>query len=144
MKYSQTAAGLFCHNCWNIWLCLHLLIRLSRCCRWGIRHLRNTSFHFNFLIVYKVNKTAWKGDLPAARPLLAQETPTQNKRIYIYASSGIRTHDPSVWAGEYSRLSRSTLNFIFLVWKHLVVAAVPFRCLPHPASLVHYEERPGV
>jgi hypothetical protein len=38
---------------------------------------------------------------PVARPLPSQSnTNTEETRTHIHASSGIRTHDPSVWAGD--------------------------------------------
>jgi hypothetical protein len=58
-----------------------------------------------FLNLYPVGRTPWTGEQPVARPLPTHwTTQTQNKRIQIsmpiYASSRIRTHDPSVRAGE--------------------------------------------
>jgi hypothetical protein len=45
--------------------------------------------------------TPWTGDQPVARPLHTHKTTqTQNKRTDTHASSGIRTSDPSFWAGE--------------------------------------------
>jgi hypothetical protein len=65
---------------------------------------------FSFLILYTSGRTPWMGDQPVARPL-----PTQNNKNRINAhpdihnSSGIRTHDPSVPAGEdCSCLDRAT------------------------------------
>jgi hypothetical protein len=56
---------------------------------------------FQFLNLYTVGRTPWEGDQPVTRPLPAHRTAqTQNKLTDIHASSGIRTHDPSVRAGE--------------------------------------------
>jgi hypothetical protein len=41
-------------------------------------------------------KAPWAGDQPVARPLPTQDTINAD----IHASIGIRTQDPSVWAGE--------------------------------------------
>jgi hypothetical protein len=50
----------------------------------------------SFLILYIVGTAPWTVNLPVARPL-----PTHRTNAYtLYASSGIRTHDPSVRAGE--------------------------------------------
>jgi hypothetical protein len=63
---------------------------------------------FGFLILYTVGRTPWTGDQSVARPLPAHRTAqTQNKLTAIDASSGIRTHDPSVSAGEDSSCLRS-------------------------------------
>jgi hypothetical protein len=52
---------------------------------------------FRLLNVYTVGRTPWTGDQPVARPLLTHRTAHTAE---IHASSGIRTHDPSVRAGE--------------------------------------------
>jgi hypothetical protein len=50
---------------------------------------------------YTVGRTPWTGDQPVARPLPTHRTTqTQNICTGIEASSGIRTHDPSVRVGE--------------------------------------------
>jgi hypothetical protein len=53
---------------------------------------------------YTVGRIPWPGNQPDARPLPAHRTAkTQNKRTQTSnASSGIRTHDPSVRASEDS------------------------------------------
>jgi hypothetical protein len=60
---------------------------------------------FSFLIFYTVGRTPWTGDQPVAR-LLPAHTGHHKHRINahtdIHASSGIRTHDPSVRASEDS------------------------------------------
>jgi hypothetical protein len=62
---------------------------------------------FSFLIFYAVGMTPWAGTQPFARPLAAHRTAqTQWMHRDIHASSGIRTHDPSVWAGEDSSCLR--------------------------------------
>jgi hypothetical protein len=50
---------------------------------------------FQFLNLYTVGRTPWTGDQPVA-------THTEKSHSDIHASSGIRTHDPSVRAGEDS------------------------------------------
>jgi hypothetical protein len=50
-----------------------------------------------FLTLYTVDRTTWTGDQPVARPL---PTHRINAHTDIHASSGIRTHDPSVRKGE--------------------------------------------
>jgi hypothetical protein len=52
---------------------------------------------------YTVGRTPWTGDHPVAMSLPTHRTThTQNtsKHTDIYASSGIRTHDPTVQAEE--------------------------------------------
>jgi hypothetical protein len=45
--------------------------------------------------------TPWTGYQPVARPLRTQDnTNTEKTQTYIHASSGIGTHDSSVWWGE--------------------------------------------
>jgi hypothetical protein len=56
---------------------------------------------FQFLNLYRVGITPWTGDEPFARPLPTRRTTqTQNKLTDIHASSGIRTHDSNIRAGE--------------------------------------------
>jgi hypothetical protein len=56
---------------------------------------------FQFLNLYTVGRTSWKGDQPFARPLLTHRTTqTQSKRTDMHASSGIRNHDLSVREDE--------------------------------------------
>jgi hypothetical protein len=52
---------------------------------------------FSFLILYVVGRTPWTGYQPVARPLPAHRI---NAHTDIHASCGLRTHDPSVRAGE--------------------------------------------
>jgi hypothetical protein len=62
---------------------------------------------FSSFLIYRVGGTPWTGDQPVARPLPTHRTTqTQNKRTDIHASGGIRTHDPSVRAGEDSTCLR--------------------------------------
>jgi hypothetical protein len=62
---------------------------------------------FNFLILYTVGRTLWTGDQPVAMPLPTHRTTqTQNKPHRHPCVSGIRTHDPSVWASEDSSCLR--------------------------------------
>jgi hypothetical protein len=62
----------------------------------------------NFLILYTVGKTPWTGG--SARHKAAtcthDSTDTEKTHTDIHASGGIRTHDPSVWAGEDSSCLR--------------------------------------
>jgi hypothetical protein len=56
---------------------------------------------FSFLLLYRVFSTHWTGDQPVAKQLPTHGTKqTQNKHTDIHALSGIRTHDPSIAAGE--------------------------------------------
>jgi hypothetical protein len=56
---------------------------------------------FRFLILYTVGRTPWTGDQPDARPIPIQHnTNTEQTHTYIHVLSGIRTHEPSVRAGE--------------------------------------------
>jgi hypothetical protein len=58
--------------------------------------------------LYTAGTTPWTGDQPVIRPLPThRKTQTQNKSTDIHASSGIRTHDPSVRAGEDGLCLRS-------------------------------------
>jgi hypothetical protein len=56
---------------------------------------------FQFLNLYTVGMTPWTGDQPVARPLPTRRT-TQTEWTHtgMHASSGIRTHHPSIRAGE--------------------------------------------
>jgi hypothetical protein len=58
----------------------------------------NLGRFFSFLIFFTIGRTPWKGDQAVARPLPAHRT--VQTHTDIYASCRIRTHDPSVWAGE--------------------------------------------
>jgi hypothetical protein len=53
---------------------------------------------FSLPILYTDGKTPWTGDQPIAMPLLIHRTTHADN----HASSGIRTHDLSVCAGEDS------------------------------------------
>jgi hypothetical protein len=54
---------------------------------------------FTFVILHTVGRTPWTGDQTVARPLPTHRT-AKIQNIQNNASSGIRTHDPSVGAGE--------------------------------------------
>jgi hypothetical protein len=54
---------------------------------------------FRFLNLYRVGRTPLMGDQSVAWPL--------HTHTDIYASSGIRTHDPSVRASEDNALDRA-------------------------------------
>jgi hypothetical protein len=61
---------------------------------------------FSFLTL--VDRTPWTGDQLVARPLPAHDSiNTKWTQTDIHASSGIRTHDPRIWAGEDSSCLRS-------------------------------------
>jgi hypothetical protein len=73
---------------------------------WLYNHLLDLGRFYSFFNLYTVGRTPWMGDQPVSRSLPTHRTAqTQNKRTQtsiIHASSGIRTHDASVWAGEHS------------------------------------------
>jgi len=73
--------------------------RLSRIRRLG---LFGSEFIFwNLWIYWTIGRTPWTGDRPDARPLPAHRVTQHTKtRTRIHASSGIRTHDPSVRLAE--------------------------------------------
>jgi energy-coupling factor transporter transmembrane protein EcfT len=74
----------------------------------GLLACSSSEFIFWNLGIYcTVGRTPWTGHRPDARPL-----PTHRKtRTHIHASSGIRTHDPSVLAVEDSTcLNRSAIG----------------------------------
>jgi hypothetical protein len=52
-------------------------------------------------LLYTAGRTPWTRDQPIARPLPAYST-TQTEYMHtdIHDSSGIQTHDPSIWVGE--------------------------------------------
>jgi hypothetical protein len=64
----------------------------------GALGIREAPFHVSFIVVQTVGRTPWTGDQPDARPQLTQNTNRINADIHD--SSGIRTHYPSVSAGE--------------------------------------------
>jgi hypothetical protein len=56
---------------------------------------------FQFLNPYILGTTLWTGDQPVAKPLPTHRTTqTEETHTDIHASSGIRTYDPNVRAGE--------------------------------------------
>jgi hypothetical protein len=56
---------------------------------------------FSVFDLYTTGRTPWTGDQPVVRQLLTQaNTNTEQTHANIHASSGIRTHDFSIWAGE--------------------------------------------
>jgi hypothetical protein len=104
MRVSVTWVSLIPIGCLSS---LHDSVKLQRLCTlslslWLYRPLDIGRF-FSFLILYTASRTPWTGDHPIARPLPTHRTTqTQNKHAHtdFNASSGIRTHDPSVRAGE--------------------------------------------
>jgi hypothetical protein len=86
-------------NTWNIHFTLNFIIIVVVVFQ-GLGLLACSGFRTYFSETYEsiwtVGKTPCAGDRPDARPL-----PTQDN-THIHASSGIRTHDPSVRAAEDS------------------------------------------
>jgi hypothetical protein len=87
----------------------------KRVSTYGCTVLVDLGRFFSFLILYTVGRTPSTGDQPVARPLPTHRTTqTQNKRTHTHThththtrtSGGIRTHDPSVRAGEDSSCLR--------------------------------------
>jgi hypothetical protein len=72
--------------------------------QWLYSPLLGPGLCFSFVILYTVGRTPWTGDQPVTRPLPTHRTvQTKNKRTQTSnASSGIRTHVPSVRADEDS------------------------------------------
>jgi hypothetical protein len=65
-----------------------------------------------------VGTIPWIGDQPVARPLpMYRRTQTKNKSTDIPVSSEIRTHDPSVRAGEDNSCSRLRVH-CERIWKY--------------------------
>jgi hypothetical protein len=70
---------------------------------WFYRPLWGLARFFSFLILYKIGWTPWTGDQPVTVPYLHTEQHKHRINAHdtdIHASSGIRTHDPSVQASE--------------------------------------------
>jgi hypothetical protein len=65
---------------------------------WSLGHPWNALFHFSFLILIQTVELLGWGMSPSQGHYLYKHTINTN----IHALSGIRTHDPTVWAGEYS------------------------------------------
>jgi hypothetical protein len=61
---------------------------------------------FSFLIFYTVGRTPWTGDQPSQGRYLHTGQYKHNKRTQTSMPCGIRTHDPSVRAGEDSSCLR--------------------------------------
>jgi hypothetical protein len=68
--------------------------------QWLYSYFLRPSRIFSFLILYTDSRTPWTRDQPVARPLPTHRTELAHRDIH--ASSGIRTHDPSVRASEDS------------------------------------------
>jgi hypothetical protein len=74
--------------------------------------------------IWTVGRTPWTGDQPDARPLHTHRTTQRRKmRTYIHASSGVRTHDPSVRAAEDSTYLRPLGH-----WDHLPLWIIKVQC----------------
>jgi hypothetical protein len=106
----------FCGNPLN-YIFIHSFIHSSMALQpfvgpWPLLQFRN--------LFYTVGRTSWTGDQPVARQLPTHRvTQTQNKRTQTSMPlSGIRTHDPSVRAGEDSSCLRKRghcdrLNYVY-------------------------------
>jgi hypothetical protein len=74
-------------------------------------------------LFWRFVRTPWTGYQPNARPLPTQDNTIQkNADTHIHASSGIRTHDPSVRAVEDSTCLRPRGHWDRLVdYKCLII-----------------------
>jgi hypothetical protein len=100
LTYSISNVLIFIHaqnfhgNHWSKKSYLHSIYQwvYSPCGPWPV---------FQSLNLYKVGRTPWTGDQSFARPTRTHgTTQIQKTQTDIHASSGIRTHDPSLRAGE--------------------------------------------
>jgi hypothetical protein len=107
---------------WNCWNCLNVCCstvgwHLSECLeenyeylfihQWLYRPLMGPGhFFFSFVILYTVGRTPWKRISPSQGRYLHTEQHKYRINVDIHVSSGIRTHDPSVWGGEGSSCPR--------------------------------------
>jgi hypothetical protein len=93
---------------------------------------------------FSVGRTPWTGDQAIARPLSTQRTiQTQNKCIKI--SNGIRTHDPSVRAGDDLSCLRPSghcegQNFINTNSKFLLLFLFVFHSIMYCASTMKHRK----
>jgi hypothetical protein len=123
----------FCrqHLCRKNYVCLPidlsicLSIYISICLSVYLSIYGSTAFvylgrFFSFLILYTVGRTPCTEDQPVASPLpthrttQAQNKPTQTS---MTPSSGVRTHDPSVRAGEDCPCLRTRGLPLWSAWK---------------------------
>jgi hypothetical protein len=79
-----------------------LFIHVSCCSFWS-------RGHFNFLILYTVGRTHWKGDRHCRKAATYTGQHKSRRNADIHASSGIRIHDPNVWAREDSYIINTPL-----------------------------------
>jgi hypothetical protein len=106
-KLSRVYSDLSCAPLLSRWLllCISIVFSMSLPAHSGPWPL--IQFYNHFLID---GRTPWTSDQLVTRPLPKHGTiQTQNKHIHtpnIHSLSGIRTHDPSVWADEDSSCLR--------------------------------------
>jgi hypothetical protein len=87
----------------EIWNFIGWFITLYYYYYYSIALCRGFATFFQFLNSIHNRQTLWTGDQPVARPLPTHRTTqTHNKHTVIHTSSGIRTHDPSVWAATFN------------------------------------------
>jgi hypothetical protein len=84
------------------WLCWRGSIAIYWLCR-----LFGPWLPFQFLNLYTVGRTLWTEHQPVARPLPTHRTQAEYTHTDIHASSGIRTHYPSVRAKTVHTLDRT-------------------------------------
>jgi hypothetical protein len=94
-------------------------------------------------ILETVGRTPWTGDQPVTSCLRTQDNTNRIMRTHVSASSGIRTHDPSVRAGKiFSVVGGTTV----VIGTHL--ARNPkFRCRFYNSRLMDFiwsSERPTI
>jgi hypothetical protein len=92
------------------------------------------------------SKTSWTGYQPVARPLPTQDNKnTEETRIYIYAPSGIRTHDPNIRPVDRSLCDRNLSYVAFDLHRrsqHVVSAFITHEIFVNRKGLtncLHYE-----
>jgi hypothetical protein len=82
--------------------------------QWLYSPLLGPGEFLSFVILFTVCRTPWTGDQLVARPLPTHRT--AQTHTDMHASSGIRTHDPSVRAGEDSSCLRPHSR----LYRHLI------------------------
>jgi hypothetical protein len=89
---------------------LHFPIRLPFTFHISTSGLLPIRIDLELWILYTVDGTPWTGDQPSRKATTYTGQHIEVIRSDIHASSGIRTHDPSVSAGE----DVTTLPFTFI------------------------------
>jgi hypothetical protein len=79
----------------NLSFCIH-----GRIISMALQSLLGFGRFFRFLILYTVGRIPWMGISPSQGIYLQTEQHKHRINTDIHALSGIRTHDPSVRAGE--------------------------------------------